>query len=91
MLKLPDITLHATRRTITAHNVDHFKRDQNLSLSSVIAPLNNPNLPVSHQHNIVLFLPHRALALQRHRFADELTQARQMLAFFIQKQLNDFG
>lgn len=43
------------------------------------------------QNNIVLVLPHGSLALQRYRLANEFTQTRQMLAFFIQKQFNNFG
>ena len=47
--------------------------------------------PPLQENNVVLFLPHRGFTLQRHRLANELAQTGQVLAFFVQKQLNHLG
>src|SRR5690606_11704954 len=44
--------------------------------------------PRSNQDDVVLFLRVRGFHFQRHRFADEISQHRQMLAFFFQEQVH---
>ena len=43
------------------------------------------------QHDVVLLLAHGAFALQRDRLADEVRQAGQVLALFVQEQLDHRG
>ena len=44
-----------------------------------------PVLPCSQQNNVVLFLAQAGFGLQGNGFANEVDQARQMLAFFFQE------
>ncbi len=45
----------------------------------------------SEQHDVVLLLRHGAFALETNRFSDEVGKTSEVLAFFVEEQLDHLG